>query len=57
MLIVHAHYSYDIALFDVLVIEKEEEATTERKVFGKISSYTCLKDRKSELEGTIKDVN
>lgn len=57
MLIVHIHYSHDMALFDVLVIEKEKETTTERKIFGKISPCKCLKDRRSELEGMIKDVN
>lgn len=57
MLIVHIHYSHDMTLFDVLVIEKEKETTTERKIFGKISPCKCLKDRRSELEGMIKDVN
>ena len=29
---------HDFFFFDVLVIEKEEESTTERRIFGKILS-------------------
>lgn len=50
------HYSYDMASFEFLAIEKEESTTTERRTFGKISCKH-LKDKRSESEDIIKDIS
>lgn len=53
LLIVLVHYSYGMAL-GFPVTEKER---LQQRIFGKISSCKCLKDRRSELEDMTEDIN